>query len=355
MAFELYETLGLNRSNNPSVEDVKKAYKINAMKYHPDKNKGNPEAETKFKQISHAYDILSDENKKMMYDRTGVEDNGSGNQGMSRGDMFEHIFRSRRGHGSMFGDFPFGFDPEDHTDTRVRKDIHRQYNISLDDVFNGVEKSLNITITKHCHECLKVCSNCNGTGVIKQMKNLGVFTQIFQAECDRCSNGYTTSPQPSCQKCKGKSKYTHESHNKLILPKGVQTGFTKVFKEMGEQPRNSKDKAGNLVFDVNVVEHSDFKRNGNDLIYKMEITFIESIVGKIIEIPYFNGEKIVININSWGAVHSGKQYMIQNKGLPIMNTTSFGNMFVEFTIKYPKHKNLEKLNELEAILKEVFD
>lgn len=255
----------------------------------------------------------------------------------------------------MFGGSPFDFDNRPHnTHRRKCKDIHRQYNISLEEAYNGVEKNLNITITKHCHECLKICSNCKGTGVVKQIKSLGMFTQIFQGECDRCNSGYISSAQSSCQQCKGKSKYTHENNTKLDIPKGANTGFVKTFKDLGEQSKNSKEISGNLLFNIHVNEHSHFKRKGNDLYYQVNISFIESIIGKIIEIPFFNNEKIIININTFGVVHPGKHYMIQNKGMPILNTSSFGNMFVEFMIKYPKQKNNEKLKELENLLNEVF-
>ena len=353
MKFELYEQLGLNRNDNPSINDIKKAYKINAMKYHPDKNKGDATAEKKFKEISHAYDILSDENKKRMYDQRGDEhfNNNQGDHPGHGSDIFEHFFRGRRG----FDGHPFGFHEDMQQNEGVKcKDINKQFNISLDDAFNGVNKSLNITITKHCHDCLKTCTNCNGTGTIKHVKSLGVFTQIFQASCDHCSNGFVSSPKSSCETCQGKAKFNKDMNAKLSLPKGVKSGFKTVFKEMGEQPKNHKDKPGNLVFNVVVQEHPVFKRKDNDLYYKIDLSFVESIVGKDIEIPFFNNEKININTNIFGVVYPGKQYMIQNKGMPIINSNTFGNMFIEFNIKYPKIKNTNRVKELEELLKEVF-
>jgi len=350
MAFELYETLGLNPSNrqNISIDEIKTAYKKMAMKYHPDKNKGNSDAEQKFKKISHAYDTLSNNDKKRSYDRNGEEQNeGSSNHS----DIFEQFFSSRRGFGRS--GHPFGFDFDEEREKRCN-DVNRQYNISLEDAYNGINKTLNITITKYCHDCLKTSSNCNGTGVVKHMKTMGVFTQVFQGECDRCNKGYNIVTNQSCVTCKGKSKYTSEINAKLNLSKGISTGHKTSFKEMGEQPRNKKEKAGNLVFNIQVAENSLFKRQGNDLYHKMELSFIDSIIGKDIEIPFFNQEKIRLNTRTMGVVYPGKQYMIPNKGMPVINSSSYGNMFIEFIIKYPKIKNPEKINELVTILNQVF-
>lgn len=353
MTYKLYDVLGLSRG--ASEQEIKKAYKIKAMQYHPDKNKGDQEAEKKFKEISNAYDILSDDNKKAHYDRVGDEgyNNEKGNPRghPGRDDIFEHFFGGR-GPSGMFGGFHFdNFNEE----TRKCSDIQKTCNVTLDEVFNGINKNFNISLTKHCHECIKTCENCNGLGIVKQVKHMGVFTQVFNSTCDMCNNGFVNKINNSCMKCKGKCKYVQDMNAKLQLPKGIANGFKTCFRDMGEQPKTPNQKSGDLIFVVNILDHPHFTRDGNNLHYKCDLTFIESIVGKQIEIPYFNNEKISINTNSWGVVYPGKKYMINNKGMPIVNTPSFGNMFVEFNINYPtKIKNNEKINELKFILNDIF-
>lgn len=353
--FELYNILGLDKDNNPSFDDIKKAYKINAMKYHPDKNKEEG-AEKKFKDISRAYDILSDGNKKAAYDRFGDEylnnpNNTSGRNEHHHHDIFEHLFKRNNG---MFGGNPF-FDFDDERQETKCRDMQRTYNVTLDEVYNGINKSFSINISKNCHDCITMCQNCKGTGMIKHVRNMGLLHQIFSAPCDRCQDGFTLKMNKSCSKCNGTGKYNTESNIKLNLPKGISSGHKTLFKGLGEQPKNPNQKPGDLIFIINITEHNNFKREGNNLNYTCNINFIDSIIGKEIEIPHFNGNTIRTNINNWGVVHPGKKYMIQQKGMPIINTQSYGNLFIDFNIKYPKIKKNEHIDELEKLLRKVFE
>jgi DnaJ-class molecular chaperone len=360
MTYKLYTALGLNRSNNPSSNDIKKAYKKMAMENHPDKNKGNPNAEEKFKEISNAYEILSDEKKKHVYDQVGDEGykdrQDRGQPDMDHADIFERFFRGHGGGhpfgrgGHSFGRNPFNFDDEERKCSTVMKGM----NISLDDAYEGVSKNICINVIKFCHDCTKMCANCNGDGVVKQVKSLGVFTQVFTGNCDKCDGvGTTPSANQSCKNCGGKCKYTKEINANLNIPKGINNGYKTSFSGMGEQPKTPKMQPGDLVIEFRISEHSHFTRKGNDLYYKCNLTFIESMIGKDIVIPYFK-EKININTNIFGVVYPGKEYLIEGKGMPIMNTQRKGNMFIEFVIKYPKIKNKDKLNELSELLKETY-
>jgi len=366
MTHKLYTALGLNRNNNPSPNEIKKAYKKMAMENHPDKNKGNPKAEEKFKEISNAYEILSDEKKKNIYDQVGddgyKERQERGHPDMDHSDIFERFFRGGGhpfGRGGMpggpggFGGSPFDFEDENRQCPTVTKGM----NISLEDAYNGINRTITINVTKFCHDCTKMCANCNGQGVVKQVKSLGVFTQIFTGNCDKC-NGVGTIPSGnnSCKECGGKCKYSKELNAHLNIPKGINNGYKTSFPGMGEQPKTSKMKAGDLVIEFRVAEHPNFTRKGNDLYYKCELSFIESMIGKDIKIPYFK-EMININTNMFGVVYPGKEYLIEGKGMPILNTQRKGNMFIEFVIRYPKLKNKEnkeKLEELSALLKETY-
>ena len=367
MTFQLYTSLGLSRNNNPSENEIKKAYRKMAMENHPDKNKGNAKAEEKFKEISNAYEILSDEKKKRIYDQVGdegYEERQSGRHpDMDGSDIFERFFRGGRGGHpfGMGGNFPFGAggnpfedSPFDSDENRKCSPVMKGMHISLDDAYEGVNKSISINVTKFCHDCTKICENCNGNGVVKQVKSLGVFTQIFTGQCDKCNGvGTTPSANQSCKVCNGKCKYTKEINTQLNIPRGINNGYKKTFSGMGEQPKTPKIKAGDLIIEFRILDHPHFVRKGNDLYYKCNLTFIESMVGKQITIPYFK-DKININTSMFGVVYPEKEYLLEGKGMPISNTTNKGNMFIKFVIKYPKIKNKEKLQELSVLLNEVY-
>ena len=357
MTHNHYSVLGLNKDSNPSQHEIKKAYKKMAMEYHPDKNKDNPDAENKFKEISNAYEVLSDENKKRIYDQTG--DDGYSNDhhpfAGNHADMFEQFFRNANA--NPFHPFGFGFpgasDHPQHHDEKCEH-VHKHFNVSLEDVFDGISKNITLTIHKFCHNCMTKCKNCNGTGMVKQVQHMGVFTQIFTGRCDKChSSGYTSESNKSCSDCQGKNTYTKTVNAHLNLPKGIDNGFRTVFEHMGEQPKNPRQKAGDLILEIKINDHKHFRRSGNDLIYKCDISYIDSVVGKEINIPYFK-ETITVNTNTFGVVYPGKQYVVEGKGMPIVNTNKYGNMLLEFNITYPKIKNKEKVKELEELLKEVF-
>lgn len=370
MTHKLYSVLGLNKDNNPSQHDIKKAFRKLAMEYHPDKNKDNPDAESKFKEISHAYEVLSDESKKRNYDHCGDKKyNESGGDdhpfsGMNHADIFEQFF----GGASPFGGSPFdgpfggsspfghhfGFNFREQNGKETCENVHKEFSVTLEDVFNGVNKNIMIHITKYCQNCMATCKNCNGSGMVKQVKHMGVFTQIFTGKCEECQgSGHTCNANKSCSECQGKGTYTKNVNASLILPKGIESGFKTVFEGMGDQPKNKKQKAGDLILQVNVSEHKTFKRNGNDLIYKCDISYVDSVVGKEITIPYFK-EPITVNTNTFGVVYTGKQYIVEGKGLPILNSSKYGNMIIEFNVEYPKIKNHNKVKELKKLLEEVF-
>lgn len=353
MTHGLYQELGLNIRDNPSSEDIKRAYKKKAISCHPDKNKGDLNAEENFKKISNAYEVLSDDQKKRMYDHLGDEEYGKrgGNENRSGGfpdvDIFERFFNMSHGHGRGFGSH--------HEEHEKCKTYHRQYQISLEDAFRGISKNFTITLTKYCHSCQNTCSNCHGTGVTKQIKSMGVFTQIFTGACDVCEgSGQIFKGKSSCSECNGLAKYKKEITANLSLPPGISTGYKTMFHDMGEQAKTKKQKAGDLIMEINISEHPVFLRQGNDLYYKCNISFIESIIGRDITIPYF-GENIDLNINKFGIVYPGQKYKIDGKGMPVVNTSRYGNMYIEFIIHYPKIKNKEKLPELKTLLTDILE
>jgi len=362
---KLYTILGLNR--NASQDEIKRAYKKMAFEYHPDKNKGNPEAEAKFKDISHAYNVLSDESERHKYDQlgdrnynNGGNDGGGGFPGGFPGfrhphqDIFESFFRNSSG-GTPFGfEEHFGFGGRPSNDNQKCASVEKTIRLTLDEIYEGINRPMSITIKKYCMNCNKKCDKCDGRGQINQVRNMGIFTQVFQGMCDKCEgNGVINAKNNSCKDCKGNGSYTKEQNATLIIPAGIDENYRTLFPELGEQPKTQGQKAGDLHLNIKIDDHKHFVRKGNDLHYKCDISFIDSIIGKNITIPYFK-ESINLNTRMFGVLAHHKKYLIEGKGMPILNTKNKGNMYIEFSINYPKIKNEEKLDELKKILEEVF-
>jgi DnaJ-class molecular chaperone len=348
---KLYEILGV--SQDASIDDIKKSYKKLAMQYHPDKNQGNTEAELKFKDISNAYTVLSDPATRQRYDMAGDEnfnnDSGSGGQETNMDDIFQHLFGSRRGHNPFGGHDMFGF--HGHNPNQCNN-IVKQYNITLDDIYNGINKTLKFGIKKYCKSCYTTCNGCNGSGMIQQIVQMGPMTQIFQSQCTKCrGTKIMNKNNKECKECKGSGMYEMEHVAQLNMPKGFDNNNT-IFEGLGEQPQTSNQKAGNLILEFKLTPHALFTKQDNDLYYKHTITLSESILGKIITIEYFN-EQIKINSNQFGIINPSKQYILKGRGLPINNTNKKGNMIIEFNIIYPKLNTDEMLN-LTTVLNKAF-
>ena len=352
MTYKFYDILEIGR--NASQDDIKKAYKKLAIQYHPDKNKGNAEAEKKFQEISNAYSVLSNEDSRNRYDMTGDENynNDSGNGGHQHqapdmDELFQHLFGSRRGGTNPFNDF--GFNDNNHPQCN---NIIKQYNITLEDIYNGIVKTIKINVKKYCKKCFTTCNVCNGSGVKQQIMQIGPMTQIFQSTCPKCNGSKVINKHnKDCSDCKGSGMFDVEHSAYLNMPKGFDSNHT-IFEGLGEQPQISTHKAGNLIFEFKLTAHSHFTKNGNDLLYKHTLTLTESIIGKLINIDYF-GENIKINTDQFGIINPSKQYILKNRGLPILNTTKKGNMIIEFIITYPK-VNADELEKLTEILNKSF-
>jgi DnaJ-class molecular chaperone len=213
---------------------------------------------------------------------------------------------------------------------------------------------ITLILKKYCTSCNGECPECDGKGFIHRIQNMGIMQTVFQSQCNKCGgDGIIIRGKPSCKICCGKGTFSKDVKATLIIPKGVNESYRTAFPELGEQPKVDTMKPGDLIISIRIEEHPHFIRNGNDLHYKTDITFINSVIGTNITIPYFK-ETIEINTKIFGVISNGKKYMIEGKGMPILNTNNKGNMFIEFNINYPKIKNAEKIEDLRILLNEVF-
>lgn len=326
MSEDYYSTLGVER--NASADELKKAYRKLALKYHPDRNPGDNESTEKFKKINEAYACLSDQNKRANYDQFGsAEGMGAGFGGSADfGDIFGDIF------GSFFGGSAGGR-------SRPAKghDLRYDLDMNLQEAVYGVEKELNIPRWETCKVCKgsrskpgkkpETCSTCKGTGETRIQQ--GFFTMA--RTCGRCKGEGSIITDP-CAECKGIGKIKKKSSINLKIPAGVDTGIRLRVSEEGEPGINGGPN-GDLYVVINVEPHPFFKRKGNDLLCEVPISFVKAVLGSEIEVPTIDGKE---PLNIPAGTPSGKIFHLRGKGVPKLNGYGKGDQYVTVVVDVPK-------------------
>jgi DnaJ-class molecular chaperone len=313
----LYDKLGVNK--DASKSDITKAYRKLSLEHHPDRPGGNEEI---FKDISHAYEILTDDEKRKRYDLTGSETEQPQHHHHQNFNPFEFMFNQHFQQQQHF---------QQHREEPIRKleDTVHSVDISLKDAYFGIQKNLLVTSNKKC-DCTKHCDVCNGNGRLRVVRNMGPFQQVLDADCNNCrGKGFIIK---GCGKCGGLGRYKDKETFNLVIPKGATTGLERRMSGKGEQPFKKSEIAGDLVFKINVKEHPLFVRKGNDLHYSQDISFVDSVCGVDIVIPHFE-EEVYINTSTFGIVKHSGEYRVEGKG---MNEGS--HLIIKFNVKYPIYK-----------------
>lgn len=340
MTWKLYDQLGL--SKGASKEDIKRAYKKRALETHPDRG-GDPEL---FKQINHAYTILSSDDTRTRYDQTGDEgyDAAGGGVHINPHDIFQQFFG---------GAFNFHGMPQQ-PQVPKRNNHRHLFKIDMMEAYFGAKKGMRVILQKTCTKCHDRCYGCQGRGQVTEMRRMGIFTQMATGPCARChGSGMMKSAKADCHDCKGAGNYNQEHIIDVIIPAGVETGHTVVYDGMGEQPVRPDELPGDLHIELFVHPHERLTRQGNDLHIRIPLSLCESIVGARVSIPHFAGE-FHINTTELGVVQPTKQYVIKNKGMPIMGRDGHGNMIAQFDIQYPNKKlSPEEASKIRDALTEV--
>lgn len=347
MKKDYYEILGVKKSSGK--DEIKRAYKELAKKYHPDLNKHDKNAEARFKEISEAYAVLSDDSKKAQYDQYGHSAFGQGfnTEDIFRNINFDDIF------GEMFGeDFFSGtiFDNFFGGRRRERKgrDLRYDLELSFEEAVNGCEKEINLQRNEICPDCegtgaknseLDNCRDCNGTGQqrFSSRTPFGVFTQI--QTCRKCE-GEGKVVRHKCEKCHGKSFILKSKKIKVKIPQGVDTGNRIRLNNEGE---NSKGGYGDLYIFINVKPSKVFRREGNNIYIEKEISFMQAVLGDKIEIQTLD-DKEFLNIPQ-GTI-SGTIFKLNNLGVRDVNDDSYGDLYVKVNINIPKNLNKEQKEKL---------
>jgi molecular chaperone DnaJ len=333
MSKDYYKILGVEKS--ASDDEIKKAYRKAAMKWHPDKNPDNPEAESKFKEAAEAYDILSNPEKKNNFDRFGTVDGFAGG----------NPFGSNFGHGfnmddifSQFGDIFGGFGGGRRQQQQRRKgsDLRVKINVTIDEVLKGGTKKIRYKRQDSCDSCsgkggtnVKNCLPCNGTGQRVVVQNTP-FGQIkSQTTCPDCQ-GSGKQIQDTCRVCHGAGTQMKDQTVEIEIPKGISSGMQLTMHGFGNHIKDGTP--GDLHIFVEEIKEFYFKREGPNLIVDKEISVIDAILGNQIKVKTPHGE-IPITIDP--GTESGRTIRITGKGVPDLNYGT-GDLFVKVEIKIPK-------------------
>lgn len=330
MTHVLYDALELPKT--ATEDDVKKAYKRLAKVHHPDKG-GDAE---RFKAIAKAYEVLSDPEKRAAYDQLGDEgfnESGGANAGPSPDDLFAHMF------GHAFGGFgPFGGGGMPRPASRACADHQYRLSVSLDEAYDGLEKTIRVKLDKRCFACWTTCGTCKGEGAIQVAQRVGPMTMVNTLPCEDCRG--RGGKNSSCARCTN-GNIMEEVQKTITLPRGVMTGMNVTIPGLGQQPQKQGDRPGDLLVTVEVRPHAAFERKGNDLVFGTPITMADAVLGRKLVVPHFSGD-IEIDTSRFGIVRPGQPYQVTGKGMPLgllpPGTDAgvrYGNLYIMFDWLYP--------------------
>lgn len=353
---DYYEILGVQKG--ASKEEIKKAYRKQAIKYHPDKNPGNAEAEENFKEAAEAYEVLSNDEKRARYDRYGHA--GMGNQGgfggqhMSMDDIFSSF-------GDIFGDAFGGFSGFGGFGGRSRQRVNKGSNlrvkvkVNLKEVASGVEKKLKVNKYVSCNDCggsgaadsnsYSNCSTCHGSGHVTRVTNTILGQMQSTQTCPTCGGEGKTITK-KCNTCYGEGIVKDEEIIKINIPAGVGKGMQMSVNGKGNAARRG-GVPGDLLVIIEEEEHPELIREGNDLIYNLFISVPQAILGTQVEIPTIDN-KVKIKIES--GTQGGKILRLRGKGVPDVNGYGRGDLLVNVNVWIPKDVNAEEQKSLEKML-----
>ena len=353
---DYYELLGLTRDS--SADEIKKAYRKLAVKFHPDKNPGDKEAEEKFKEIGEAYEVLSNPDKKAAYDRyghaafqQGMGSAGSGSSFHDPFDVFREVFGGNAGGGGIFGDIfeeAFGGGGPRGNQPSRGADLRYDLEISLEDAVSGCEREISVRKLETCEKCSGsgaapgsktiTCNTCGGTGRVSVSRGFFSMTQT----CPTCQGVGVTIEKP-CSKCDGEGRLAKSSKIKIKVPPGVDTGSRLRSTNNGEAGTKGGI-YGDLYIVIHVKKHEIFDRDDNDLYCEVPVSFVHAALGGEVEVPTLEG-KAIVRIPEGTA--SGKIFRLKGKGIPDLRGYGRGDLNVRLYIEVPKKLNSEQRKKLQ--------
>lgn len=354
---DYYEILGVSKS--ASEEEIKKAYRKMAIKYHPDKNPDNKESEEKFKEAAEAYEVLSNAQKKAQFDRFGhagmggAAGGGFGGGGMNMEDIFSN-FGDIFGDESPFGSFFSGGRGGGGRRQRKGSDLRIKLKLNLEEIANGVEKKIKVKRHVACKSCqgngskngtdLKTCGTCQGSGQVKRVQQTMLGQMVTSSTCPTCS-GEGKSVGAKCEACFGEGRVLEEEIIPIKIPSGVSNDMQLSMSGKGNVPPRGGI-AGDLLIVIEEEEHDLLHREGNNVIFDLYVSFVDAALGTSIEVPTITGKaKITLEAGTQG----GKILRLKGKGIKELNGYSIGDQLVHVNIWTPKQLTTEESELLEKL------
>jgi molecular chaperone DnaJ len=350
---DYYEILGVSR--DASADEIKKAYRKLALKYHPDKNPDDKPAEEKFKEAAEAYEVLSNPDKKSRYDRFGHQGvGGAGGAGGFGGMNMEDIFSQ---FGDIFGGFGGGFSGGGRGGgRRVNRgsNIRIKVKLTLEEIVNGAEKKVKVNKLVSCAPCsgtgaqssssYTTCHTCGGTGHVTRITNTILGQMQTSSTCPTCE-GEGRMISEKCRHCHGEGVVRGEEVIKINIPAGVEEGMQLSMSGKGNAAKRGGI-PGDLIIAIEEVEDENLKRDGNNLFYDLYISFMDAALGTSVEVPTVEG-KAKIKIDP--GTQPGKILRLKGKGLPSVNSYGRGDLLVNINIWVPKTLSKEEQKMLENL------
>jgi len=356
MSQDFYEILGVSR--DASEDEIQEAYREKAREYHPDVS-DDPDAEKKFKKAKKAKEVLTDEEKRQMYDQMGH-------------DRFEQA-EKRGGAGGGVGGDPFGggaggFDMQDIFDQffggggrggrggsrrRQGRDLQTRLTIDLEEAYNGASKQLTVTRPETCDDCdgaghppdadSQTCPECNGQGQTTRVQQTPMGRVQQTATCRRCE-GDGTLYDETCSTCRGEGTVRNEATLEVDIPAGIADSQSMRMEREGAPGENGGPE-GDLLIEVSVRDHPDFERDGDDLSHQHAISFPQAVFGDTITVPTLDGE---VEVDVPAGTQSGEVFRLEGKGMPRLRRRGNGDLYVQMQVVTPESLNSEQKEALEA-------
>ena len=350
---DYYEVLGV--AKGASDDELKRAYRKLAKKYHPDVNPGDKEAESKFKEANEAYSVLSDPDKRARYDQfghAGVDPNYGGGGGFGGdfgdfdlGDLFGSFFG-----GGGFGGFG-GSSSGRRNGPQKGESLRANVTVSFEEAAFGCEKELNLNRVESCDDCqgtgcaegttAEVCPDCHGSGSVRVQQRMGGMAFSSTAPCSRCRGTGKIIHQP-CKSCHGAGSVKKQKRIVVTIPAGIDDGQAVSLRGQGNAGKNGGP-AGDLIVGVRIKPHSVFKREGNAVLYEHPISYYQAAMGAELEIPTIDGK---VKYNLPAGTQTGTTFRLRGKGIPELRGHGRGDQYVTVTVKVPTSLSSEQKRTL---------